>query len=177
MGASVFPNGIWDGTTDGRPDLTVVQAPTHHDWRRMLHELEAVQRYVLSLSDNVQDMPSLGSSIQEAGERVETMLTILAELTPPVEMENEVKQIHEELGGLQRSHIRVKSGVKKLLVRMRSAMESHKNLETEVSAQIEAVRHNIRNQLASHTKQIEIKQRALQKQINELHEALTDTDI
>lgn len=177
MSASLFPIGIWDGTTDGRPDLAVVQSPTHHDWRRMLHELEAVQRYVLNLSGNAVAMPSLGEDIAKAAEKVENMLDVLSELTPPVEMEAEVKQLHTELVGLQRSHVRITSSVKKLLIRMRTAVESFKKLETEVATQIEAIRHSVRNQLASHARQMEVKQHSLQKQIDELHEALTDTDI
>jgi len=177
MSASLFPNGIWNGITDARPDLAVVKPPTHNDWRLMLHELEAIQRYVLNLADNIDKMPNINEEIKDATAKVEKMQATLERVSPPWQLEGAVRGIRERLDTLLESHSKVKRGVKRLLLRTRTVEDLYKKLEEEVAQQFEVIRNQVRNQLASHSKETKARVEALQKQIEELHDALTDTDI
>jgi predicted nucleic acid-binding Zn-ribbon protein len=177
MSASKFPNEIYNGITDARPDLAVVQAPTHNDWRLMLHEVEAMQRYILNLAGNIKDMPNLDESISDATAQVREMLAKLADLSPPPDVQEGLAALAEKLTNLADSHVNVKRGVKKLLLRTKTVEDLYKKLEEEVDQQLEIIRNQVRNQLAAHAKKTEMSLRNLQKQIDELHDTLTDTDI
>lgn len=42
-----FPDAIWNGTSEGRPE-GALRPPSAEDWERLVAELRAVQSYVLS---------------------------------------------------------------------------------------------------------------------------------
>lgn len=172
-----FPDAVWDGITDGRPDLDVVTAPSHNDWRLMLHELVAIQKYILNLSSNIEDMPNLGETIGGATAQVREMLVTLDELSPPAELKQDVRGLQRKLSDLNENQDNLRSGVKKLLLRTRTVEALFKKLEVTMAEQVEVIKHNVRNQLAAYEKLMRADNLKLQKQIDELHDALTGTDI
>jgi len=177
MGASQFPGEIYTGITDARPDLAVVKAPTHNDWRLMLHELEAIQRYVLNLAGNIEDMPNLNESISDATAQVREMLVKLDELAPPANLYEDVKKADRAVRDLEEDQANLRSGVKKLLLRTRTVEAHFKKLQDTVNEQIDVIKNNVRNQLAESEKTMRAENLRLQKQIDELHDALTGSDI
>lgn len=177
MSASKFPDEIYVGITDARPDLAVVLAPTHNDWRLMLHELEAVQRYVLNLAGNIKDMPNLDESISDATAQVREMLVKLDELAPPADLHKDVRVMQRELMDINENQDNLRSGVKKLLLRTRTVEALFRKLQETIAEQIDVIKNNVRNQLAEYEKTMRAENLRLQKQIDELHEALTVSDI
>jgi predicted nucleic acid-binding Zn-ribbon protein len=174
---STFPNKIWDGVTDSRPDLQVVAAPSHNDWRLMLHELVAIQEYILNLTNNIEDMPNLGETISDATAQVREMLVTLDELAPPAELKEDVRRLQRELLDLGENQANLRSGVKKLLLRTRTVEALFKKHQETVTEQVDVIKCGVRNQLAEYEKKMRGDQLKLQIQIDELHDALTSTDI
>jgi hypothetical protein len=177
MSASKFPDEIYTGITDARPDLAVETAPTHNDWRLMLHELEAMQRYILNLAGNIKDMPNLDESISDAATQVREMLVTLDKLAPPADLYEGVRKAERAVRDLEEDQANLRSGVKKLLLRTRTIEAQFKKLQETVAEQLDVIENNVRNQLVEYEKKMRADNLKLQKQINELHEALTDTDI
>jgi predicted nucleic acid-binding Zn-ribbon protein len=143
----------------------------------MLHELVAIQEYILNLSSNIEDMPNLSETIGGATAQVREMLVTLDELAPPAELKEDVRGLQRELADLGANQDNLRSGVKKLLLRTRTVEALFQKLKETVDEQIEVTRNSVRNQLAEYEKLMRADNLKLQKQIDELHEALTSTDI
>jgi hypothetical protein len=46
MPRSNFPYGVWDGTTQARPDFSVKRRPDGIDWAQAVEEIRAIQQFL-----------------------------------------------------------------------------------------------------------------------------------
>ncbi len=174
-----FPLKVWDGRTNARPDLTVVQPPTHGDWLAMVAELQAAQEYILSLSGNMDIMPNVGETIKDVDAKIKVLDRELTRLSPPTDLNREVALMREKLleMDIRREHARLKRGVKRLFLRTQVLEKGYKDFKAEVQQQLQVLTNNVRNQFTKVARGMTIKQDELQEQIRELQDVLDSPDI
>lgn len=176
---AVFPQKVWDGRTRIRPDLSVVQPPTHGDWLAMLAELQAVQEYILNLSGSTDAMPNIGEAIKDVNTRIKDLDKELDRLSPPADLNQEVAQMRKELleMDVRKEHARLKNGVKKLFLRTQVLEKGYKDFKAEVQHQLQVLTNSVRNQFAKVAQGITTRQDELQEQIRELQDVLERPDL
>ncbi len=176
---AVFPLKVWDGRTNARPDLTVVQPPTHGDWLAMVAELQAAQEYILNLAGNMDVMPDIGVAIRDVDNKIKVLDYELAQLLPPDDLNQEVAEMREKLleMDIRREHKRLKRGVKRLFLRTQVLEKGYKDFKAEVQQQLQILTNSVRNQFTKVARGMTIKQDELQEQIKELQDVLDSPDI
>ena len=176
---AVFPKRVWNGCTNARPDLSVVQRPTHGDWLSMVAELQATQEYILSLSGNMDIMPNVGETIKDVDTKIKVLDRELARLSPPADLNREVAEMREELleMDIRREHARLKRGVKRLFLRTQVLEKGYKDLKAEVQHQLQVLTNSVRNQFNRVAQGMTVRQDELQEQIRELQDVLDSPDI
>jgi len=174
-----FPEKVWDGITAARPDLRVTQPPTYGDWLAMLAELQAIQRYILSLSDNMATMPNIKETIEDMVLRIEDLNKELSELDPPADLHKEMAEVRKELDDLdiRHEHTQLKNGVKRLFLRTKVLETSYKDFKAEVQRQLQILTNNVHNQFTKVARSMVKRQDELQEQIRELQDVLERPDL
>lgn len=174
-----FPAKVWDGRTNARPDLTVVQPPTHGDWLAMVAELQAAQEYLLNLSGNMDTMPNVGEAIKDAAAKIKVLDRELTRLSPPADLNREVVGMQEKLleMDIRREHARLKRGVKRLFLRTQVLEKCYKDFKAEVQQQLQILTNSVRNQFTKVAQGITVRQDELQEQIMELQDVLDSPNI
>lgn len=176
---SNFPKSIWDGRTATRTDLDAVRPPDHTDWVALIGELQAMQGYILSLAGNMESMPDLNGIIKEADDKLSILLAELERLAPPADLHGLVADLQREVEevDVRKEHERLKSGVKKLFLRMRYMERAYKELKEGVYHQLEILANSFRNQLAAAERKHEERYLAMRNDIAELQDILQTPDL
>ena len=98
---SNFPEKVWDGCSSSRPNLMDTCAPGHNDWCAIVTELQATQRYLLDLADNLKTMPNLRKAIKNGEDNVASFLTKVEKMALPIEFERDITEIRKRVDGLE----------------------------------------------------------------------------
>lgn len=92
---------IWNGTSVTRPDPLVRKKPDGEDWKTIIEELQATQKFITSLAVNMDTMPNLLEDIKAYQKQLQSMQVAINQLTVPedikiqvIELSAEMKKLH-----------------------------------------------------------------------------------
>jgi len=88
---------IWDGSSNTRPDPTVQKGPDGSDWKRITCELQATQKFVANLAENVNVMPNLLEEITARSTQIQKLQTQISLLTAPKDLRILVKTLSAKM--------------------------------------------------------------------------------
>lgn len=174
-----FPNSVWNGTTAGRPDLNTVTPPDHRDWVALVREVQAVQKYVLSLTSNIEVMPDLAEDLQRSSQQLDKLAKGLEKLQLPDDLHSEMTQLREAVTELdfREDHDRLRRGLNKLFLRTRTLEKAYKDLREELHHELKVFMNELRNQVSAGVRETNEKYRVLREQIKELQDVLQEPDL
>jgi hypothetical protein len=88
---------IWDGKTLSRATLDSTKAPDYIDYLRIVNEIQQLQDFVISLSQNTTIMPNLEEELQKAYLLIEQVRQEIQTLVPPDDLMLVLKQFSAQL--------------------------------------------------------------------------------
>ena len=81
-----FPEKVFDGTHQQRPDLAAIIPPEYVDYIILTRELAATQEYLLNLAQNNEIMPDLDGILKAAIKKIEAVQKDVKKVTPPARL-------------------------------------------------------------------------------------------
>jgi DNA repair exonuclease SbcCD ATPase subunit len=169
-----FPRKIWNGLSSSRESLDIVKSPDHSDWAALLEELQAVQRYILNLTNSIDVMPNVAQDIHSAKKQIDALEKDLSRLTSPKDLQRDLDELKVAVkdADVKNEHDRLKRGVKKLFLRTEALIKAHKKLKNEVKHTLDVLANSVRVNMASLRKDMEERTNKLGEQIKELQDVL-----
>lgn len=110
---------IWNGTTSSRATLDNTKSPDHIDYLQIVSEIQQLQNFVTSLSQNITIMPNLEEELQKAYVLVEHLRSDIRLITPPDDLIQAVGQLSVQLAAIDS---------RKDILRLQQDIESLRNL-------------------------------------------------
>lgn len=92
-----FPEHIFDGTWDGRANLSEVRPPTYGDYVRLSKELQATQEFILSKLQNLQGVPAATEKLQDICQTAKKIEKKLEKSIIPDELDAYIKSVETKL--------------------------------------------------------------------------------
>jgi DNA repair ATPase RecN len=162
---SNFPEKIWDGCSPSRSNLTDVQPPGYNDWCTIIAELQATQRYLLNLVDNLETMPNLNRAIKDGENSIASCLIKIKKLTPPPELKKDIEETKKRVDKLESLSKRLDT-----LIRLVQALQQQ--LFT-LTADYQKFKNNVEKHAQGAENRIRLRVDHFEKAINKRIEALT----
>jgi len=118
---------IWNGLTSSRATLDNTRSPDHADYLRIVNEIQQLQNFVVSLSQNITIMPNLEEELQKAYTHIIGLQDQISKLEPPDDLRKDfvilVKQLQE-------------IDSRKSIFKLQQEMESLKNIVASNQLQV-----------------------------------------
>lgn len=129
-----FPEKIFNGRHAGRESLSNVRAPNHSDYMILVHEIQAVQEYLLNLTQNTKIMPELANELSLAKTQLVNLQCAIQEITPPDEL----------LGRLEKLETQVQTiDVRKQIAMARCDIETQRTVLASIQLEVLKIRDSI----------------------------------
>jgi len=146
---SSFPNKIWDGCTQTRPDLDTTSAPDYTDWVAIVHEIQAMEEYILSLAGNIEVMPDLRKKTEAASLCVTHLISQIGKVKPPENLIKRLKVLEAKIadmaskGEIDKNHRKVAALQKQVFGLHREIRQS----DTAVRDEMDSFKNEVRNKI------------------------------
>jgi len=171
-----FPEKIWDGCSVSRPNLTDVYAPGYDDWCAIVGELQAVQRYLLDLTDNLETMPNLKKAIEDGRSNIAAYLRKVKDMTLPADLKKDVATTKERINELEDLSERLDT-----LIRLVQALQQqlfalttdHQKFRDEVKKYEQGTENRIRLRMSQFEKATSKRVQELTQRVNDISELLS----
>jgi len=95
-----FPEHIFDGTHDFRPNLQEVRPPDRDDYIRLSKELQETQNFILTRLKNLEATPDVLSKLRMVYKKAENLEKNLEKYVTPAEMDTYIKGVETKLDRL-----------------------------------------------------------------------------
>ncbi len=92
-----FPDQVFDGLHDARPDSQTVSPPEAIDYWVLVRELASVQAYVQNLFQGVDIMPNLKGELEAALAQIDGVQAEIKRLTPPAKLRKQLVTLEQKL--------------------------------------------------------------------------------
>jgi hypothetical protein len=124
---------IWNGTTPSRSNLSDVRAPDYFDYLQLVVEIQKLQAFVRDLAQNVQIMPDLETELQRAYDSIESVRSIIEQLTPPEDLQVDIENLDVKIN---------EADTRKQVLKLQQVLESLKNLVATNQRQVLLLQEN-----------------------------------
>lgn len=147
----MFPDRIWDGTSPARKTMGNSSAPNHGDFCAIVGEISTVQKYLLSLAQNLKLMPDLQGVLHEASEKIEALTQKINAITVPADLKVAVEALDMRVDSLD-VRVQVADLTQQVEVVTKSVTEVSlmcEKLHMSIREDVQSLRHLLRNELAA----------------------------
>jgi DNA repair exonuclease SbcCD ATPase subunit len=174
-----FPQKIWDGRSNSRQNLDCVKSPDQADWTALLDELQAMQGYILNLTDSMDTMPNLAREINNARVKIKTLGDSLSRLTPPADLQKDIDDLRQavEEADIKNEHNRLKRSVQKLYVRTKALIQAYEEYKKKTEYRLEVLANSIRVNMTQLRADMEERTNKLEEQVKELQDLITNPEL
>jgi len=124
---------VWNGLSPTRQDLSAIKAPDYSDYLQLVVEIQKLQVFVANLSQNVQIMPNLEAELQKTYDRIESVLEIIRQLTPPEDLQVDIENLDAKINEID---------TRKQVLKLQQGLESLRNLVATNQRQVLLLQEN-----------------------------------
>jgi hypothetical protein len=88
---------VWDGLTPTRKDLGTSKAAGFEDYLVIVQKIQELESYCLNLTDNIQVMPNLDETLQEAKLKIDSLQDLIERIHLPQDVKDQLAAFEEIL--------------------------------------------------------------------------------
>jgi len=88
---------IWNGLTPRRPDLSTTRVTSHEDYLVIVKQIQELQEYGLNLANNMQVMPNLEDTLQDAKKQIDEIQLLAASVSLPEDVKDRLGSLEQQL--------------------------------------------------------------------------------
>jgi hypothetical protein len=166
---------VWDGTTPNRQRLSQATAPRHEDYLVIVQQIQGIQKFLNSMTGDMEVMPDLKGQIAAAQENLEKVTTLISNITPPSDLKEELTALAARVNDVDVRE-RLEEVSKAADVNSRSICEVQVNMDSAtkmVQDKMTALENRMRNDLSSYRQQTEAKFKSLDEENARLNRLLS----
>jgi septation ring formation regulator EzrA len=161
-----FPEHVFDGTYDQRPNLQEIRPPDYDDYIRLSKEISATQEFILTKLANLQAVPEALTKLQIVYQKAEKLEKRLENCATPDEMDSYINSVEAKLDKLIEKVTNLQKALARTTIEYSNLQERvetiEKGWETDVSAfqkynrgEFARLKESVKNSLDELKKQIQ----------------------
>ena len=139
---------IWNGTSSTRPDSLVRKGPDGEDWRTIIKELQATQRFLVNLAGNASDIPSLIEEVKALHKQILTLQIATCQLTVPEDVKARVNEIDVKIDKLHNIYAHAAEVLQTVNFLQRQLLNLGRRIDTHIE-ETDRKQLSLENRLAS----------------------------
>ena len=139
---------IWNGTSSTRPDPLVRKSPDGEDWKTIVKELQATQKFLMNLVGNASSMPDLITEIEALHKQILMLQISAAKLIVPEDVKARVDEIDAKIDKLHNIYAHAAEVLQTVNFLQRQLLNLGRRIDTHIE-ETDRKQLSLENRLAS----------------------------
>jgi len=167
-----FPERIFDGTYDARPQLQEVRPPEYQDYIRLAKELQATQEFILRNFENLKAAPNTLADLARVSGEMEKIDKKLKNLATPEEFDAYINNVEARLNKVSKKLMALQKAVAKTSLDLVALEDRVKIIEESWEKDVSAFQRYNRGEFARLKEKVEKEVATLKDSIKRLKNIL-----